>query len=211
MQNAPDTTVLNINPLVLTVDGFLSEAECLGLIEAASDRLQRATVTDGAVGSVSQNRTNSHCPLSPQDTPIVLQLLMKLGMALRIPMNQAEGPIALHYAEAEEFRPHSDGIQMNADAEKLAGFERDGGQRLFSAMVYLNSVEAGGATSFPELGVTVQPAPGRLLIFANTLAGSRDVTNLSIHAGEPVTSGEKWSVITWWRERPRDAENATAL
>jgi prolyl 4-hydroxylase len=204
MLDGPNTTVLNINPLVLTVDGFLSEAECLGLIKAAQGRLQRATVSDGAVGSVSQYRTNSHCSLTQQDAPIVLQMLMKIGMVLRIPMNRAEGPIALHYAEAEEFRPHSDGIQMNADADKLAAFERDGGQRLFSAMVYLNTVERGGGTGFPELGLSVQPEPGRLLIFANTLAGSREVTNLSIHAGEPVTAGEKWSVITWWRERPRD-------
>ncbi len=205
MLEGTNTTVLNINPLVLTVDGFLSDAECAGLIEAASGRLQRATVTDGAVGSVSQNRTNSHCPLTPDDTPIVLQLLMKLGILLRVPMDRAEGPIALHYAKAEEFKPHSDGIRMSADAEKLAAFERDGGQRLFSAMVYLNSVEAGGGTGFPELGLSVEPVPGRLLIFANTLAGSRDVTNLSIHGGEPVTVGEKWSVITWWRERARDA------
>ena len=123
-------------------------------------------------------------------------------------MDRAEGPIALHYAVAEEFRPHSDGIRMNADADRLSAFEQDGGQRLFSAMVYLNYVEAGGGTGFPEVGISVQPKPGRLLIFANTLAGSRDVTNLSIHAGEPVTSGEKWSVITWWRERPRQPEAA---
>ena len=205
MLEGANTTILNINPLVLTVDGFLSDAECDGLIKAASGRLQRATVTDGAVGSVSQNRTNSHCPLKPQDTPIVLQMLMKLGMLLRVPMDQAEGPIALHYAEAEEFRPHSDGIQMSADSDKLEAFEQDGGQRLFSAMVYLNTVEAGGGTGFPELGLSVEPVPGRLLIFANTLAGSRDVTNLSIHAGEPVTAGEKWSVITWWRERARSS------
>ena len=205
MISVPNTTVLNINPLVLTIDAFLSDAECSGLIQAANGRLQRATVTGGAVGSVSQNRTNSHCPLKPQDTPIVLQLLMKLGMVLRIPMDRAEGPIALHYAEAEEFRPHSDGIQMSADPSQIAAFDRQGGQRLFSAMVYLNDVEAGGGTAFPELGLSVQPVPGRLLIFANTLAGSRDVTNLSIHAGEPVTAGEKWSVITWWRERQGSA------
>ena len=62
---------------------------------------------------------------------------------------------------------------MNADADKLAAFERDGGQRLFSAMVYLNTVERGGGTGFPELGLSVQPEPGRLLIFANTFARSR--------------------------------------
>ena len=201
--------VLNINPLVMLVDRFLTDSECDGLIEAARGRLQRATVIDGEKGRVSQNRTNSHCPLGPDDSKLVLQLLMKLGMLLRIPMDRAEGPIALHYATAEEFKPHSDGIQLDVDPENLAAFDRDGGQRLFSTMVYLNSVDGGGGTAFPELGITVNPEPGRLLIFANTLAGSRDVTNLSIHAGAPVTKGEKWSVITWWRERPRDLSTVT--
>ena len=203
MLNAFDPKVLNLNPLVATIYGFMSRSECDGLIAAAEGRMTRATVTDGAKGKVSENRTNSHCPLGMQDTPLVAQMLMKIGIVLRMPIDRAEGPMILHYACAEEFKPHSDGIDLAVSAEQIAGFERNGGQRLFSTMLYLNEVEAGGGTGFPELGLSVAPVPGRLLIFANTLAGSRDMTNLAIHAGEPVEAGEKWAAITWWRERAR--------
>jgi len=195
--------ILNINPLIAVVDDFLSPAECTTLIQLAQGRLQRATVHDAdANGAVSENRTNAHCAAPPAEFPQVIPFLMKLGMLLRIPVQQAEGPMLLHYTEAQEFKPHSDGITLDSDPARIERFERAGGQRLFSTLAYLNDVEAGGGTGFPELGVSVAPKQGRLLIFANTMAGSRDMANLSIHAGEPVTAGEKWAAIAWWRENP---------
>ena len=136
-------------------------------------------------------------------------MLMKLGMLLRIPVHHAEGPMLLHYIEAQEFKPHADGITLDSDPARIERFERAGGQRLFSTLVYLNDVEEGGGTGFPELSVSVAARRGRLLIFANTMAGSRDMANLSIHAGEPVTAGAGPSrgrfrppPPAWCRRRP---------
>lgn len=196
-----DPRILNINPLITVIDGFLDARECDALIALAEGRLKRATVHgEQSSGAVSESRTNAHCAAPPSEFPQVVPLLMKLGMVLRMPLQQAEGPMLLHYTEAQEFKPHSDVITVDSDPERIARFERSGGQRLFSTIVYLNDVEAGGGTGFPELGVSVAPKQGRLLIFANTIAGSRDMSNLSIHAGEPVAAGEKWAAIAWWRE-----------
>ncbi|MEM7211031.1 MAG: 2OG-Fe(II) oxygenase [Pseudomonadota bacterium] len=195
--------ILNINPLIAVVDDFLSASECDALITLAQGRLRRATVHNAnSDGAVSQNRTNAHCSAPPGEFPQVIPLLMKLGMLLRIPMHHAEGPMLLHYTQAQEFKPHADGIMLDSNPERIERFQRAGGQRLFSTLAYLNDVEEGGGTGFPELGVSVAPKQGRLLIFANTMAGSRDMANLSIHAGEPVTAGEKWAAIAWWRENP---------
>lgn len=204
MLDHANTTALNLNPLVATVDGFLSVRECQTLIELGTGRLERATIDSVSKhGMVSESRTNAHCALDPLECPQILPFLMKLGIILRIPLQHAEGFMLLHYVEAQEFKPHSDGIALNMAPERLAQLERNGGQRLFSTLIYLNDVAEGGGTSFPELGITVSPRPGRLLVFSNTMAGTRDVTNLSIHAGEPVTAGEKWAAIAWWRENPR--------
>lgn len=204
MLDHANTTVLNLNPLVATVDGFLSASECQTLIDLGKGRLQRATVvSDQGQGKVSERRTNAHCALRPSECPQILPFLMKLGILLRMPMQHAEGFMLLHYVEAQEFKPHSDGIALDADPDRLAEFDRDGGQRLFSTLIYLNEVTAGGGTGFPELGLSVAPVQGRLLVFGNTMAGTRDVANLSVHAGEPVTAGEKWAAIAWWRENPR--------
>ncbi|MEM9060121.1 MAG: 2OG-Fe(II) oxygenase [Pseudomonadota bacterium] len=206
MLNHLDPKVVNVNPLIAVIDDFLSEDERQVLIDLGAGRLHRATVdSTSGQGMVSMTRTNAHCALPPAEFPQVFPMLMKLGLVLRMPVQHAEGPMLLHYVEAQEFKPHSDGIMLDAEPERVAQFRKNGGQRLFSTLVYLNNVESGGGTGFPELEISVAPKAGRLLIFANTMAGSCDVANLSMHAGEPVTAGEKWAAITWWRELPTHA------
>lgn len=194
--------VWNVNPLIVSVDGFLSGPECEAIIGLAAGRLQRATViTSEHQIEVSEKRTNSHCILPPRQHPPLAALCLKLGVLLRMPFANAEGVSVLHYLPGQEFVPHSDGFSLGRSPEYLAAMEAAGGQRLFTTICYLNDVEAGGATAFPELGPAITPQRGRLLIFANTLAGGRDVTGLANHAGTPVTAGEKWAATVWWRER----------
>ena len=193
--------LLNPNPLVATVDGFLSDSECGDLIDLARDGLRRSVVTGrDQEHQVSDIRTSSECLLHPAKHASVMGVLMKIGMALRMPVTHAEGLNVLNYQPGEAFSDHLDGKLLDVPSEAEARFRHEGGQRLFSTMIYLNTVAEGGATVFPKLGAKVSPAPGRLLIFANTLAGAREASELSLHAGEQVVDGEKWACIAWWRE-----------
>ena len=67
--------------------------------------------------------------------------------------------------------------------------------------MYLNAVEQGGATIFPELGMEVLPQKGSALYFEYTNSRSA-VDPRTLHGGAPVTGGEKWIVTKWMRERP---------
>lgn len=205
--------LLSANPLVAIADDFFSQGDCERLIGMARGKTARAGVgTDRAVLETSDQRTNFHASLNPVKIPEIRPVMQRFANAVSLPVSHGEGLSVLHYQAAEEFKPHVDGIWSGASAEAIAQFEADGGQRLFTAMVYLNRPDEGGATAFPELGIRVAPHPGRLLIFANTAAGSRDATERAIHAGEPVTSGEKWAAVSWWRERPfsmAQTENAS--
>lgn len=192
--------VLNANPLVAVVDDFASPDECAAVIEAARPRLKPATVSvDGVTSTRDESRTNSHIALKPGECMAVMPLCLKLSVLLRMPMNHGEGPSVLHYLPGQEFKAHRDAYDLDSVIE---GFEEKGGQRLFTTIVYLNRPEGGGATSFPNLNVGVEPEQGRLLVFANTAAGQRRASDLAFHAGEPVTAGEKWAMTYWWRERP---------
>lgn len=203
MLNSDAARVWNLNPLVATVDGFLSPAECEGVIGLARDRLRRAeVVTADSYSTVSDERTNSDCVVRPAKNPQLAALCLKLGALLRLPFPHAEGVSILHYAPGQEFRPHADGFNTAGSEAYVARMEATGGQRLFTTICYLNEVAGGGATDFPELGLSIAPARGRLLIFGNTMAGARDTTSLALHAGTPVTEGEKWAATVWWRERP---------
>jgi prolyl 4-hydroxylase len=63
--------------------------------------------------------------------------------------------------------------------------------------MYLNTPDGGGATAFPEIGLTVTALRGSAVYFAYDTG---DTT--SLHAGLPVTKGEKWIATKWLRERP---------
>lgn len=193
--------VLNLNPLVATVDGFATATECTAVIAAARDRLKRATTTlDGGFTAIEDDhRTNSYASLKPEACPALMALALKLSVLLRMPMDHAETAAVLHYLPGQRFGEHHDAFYLDMVVE---GFEESGGQRLFTTILYLNRPEAGGATSFPHLKIEVAPQPGRLLVFANTVAGQRHPSRLATHSGEPVTAGEKWALTFWWREAP---------
>ena len=76
-----------------------------------------------------------------------------------------------------------------------------GGQRLWTALVYLNDGFEGGETHFPRLDYSVKPRLGRLLVFQNTYRGSDIKHDLAEHAALPVISGEKYAFNLWFRER----------
>ena len=192
--------LVNANPLVVVMDDFASEAECTAVIETARPRLKRAMVTDDGVEEYeSAERTNTFTGVKLADCPALMGFCLKLSVLLRLPMSHAERPVVLNYQPGQEFKPHRDAFDIDNASSEL---EAHGGQRLFTAIVYLNRPEAGGATSFPEIKASVAPETGRLLVFANTMAGQRAATPLALHAGEPVTAGEKWATTFWWREGP---------
>jgi len=63
--------------------------------------------------------------------------------------------------------------------------------------MYLNTPEEGGGTGFPAVGLTVTAQRGSAVYFAYETG-----EQASLHAGLPVTRGEKWIATKWLRERP---------
>jgi prolyl 4-hydroxylase len=73
-----------------------------------------------------------------------------------------------------------------------------GGQRVGTLVMYLNTPEGGGATTFPEVGLEVAPVRGNAVFFSYTRAHPGTKT---LHGGAPVLAGEKWVATKWLRER----------
>lgn len=61
--------------------------------------------------------------------------------------------------------------------------------RQVSVIAYLNDVEKGGETVFPELGISVPPKAGTLILFPSFFT--------HMHKAEPPVSGDKFCVVTW--------------
>ena len=102
------------------------------------------------------------------------------------------------YEAGQEYREHCDWFDVNA-----AYWRKEiprGGQRSWTAMVFLNEVEAGGETEFRKLGIKIPPQPGALLLWNN--ATSQGYPNHeTLHAALPVERGVKYVITKWFRTR----------
>ena len=65
-------------------------------------------------------------------------------------------------------------------------------------MIYLDSVENGGATDFPRLNLSIAPEPGLLVAWNNMDRRGRPNPAL-LHAGLPVGAGAKFVITQWYR------------
>lgn len=181
---------------IYTLDDFLSPAQCSALmilIDAACNpsALFNAEAFQGY-------RTSDSCNLSPYE-PIVRHIDLALSGLLGIDPKHGESLQGQRYQEGQQFKPHADFFYI--DQPYWLDEKARGGQRTWTAMIYLDAPEAGGTTTFPHLGIQVQPKPGRLLAW-NNMVEDGSPNNWTIHEGCPVVKGVKHIVTKWYREQP---------
>lgn len=193
-------TQVSANPLVQVIDGFVSDTECAHIIGLCHGRLDTAMVSAVGEATTSDGRTGSVAWIKHDETPIVSQLVERVSELVGIPVDHAESLQVVHYAMSEEYKPHFDAYDM--DTEKGRQRTAKGGQRLVTALMYLNDVERGGGTLFPMLDMEIEAQPGRLVLFHDV--GDHTLGDMtrhphSLHGGSPVQAGEKWACNLWFR------------
>jgi len=167
-------------PFVETVDGVLSEAECLDLIA----RIEALGPSDAPITTTlgfeyrPDVRNNSRVIFDDPD------LAERLFSSIRSSIPKASNGMTAvganerlrcyRYEPGQYFAPHYDGSFARNDHEW---------SRL-TLMVYLNDVEEGGETRFPTLPLTVRPSRGQALIFDHGI----------LHESRPVRAGVKYAV-----------------
>ncbi|MES2298396.1 MAG: 2OG-Fe(II) oxygenase [Pseudomonadota bacterium] len=187
-------------PDIVLFSNLLSPSECEELIALSQRKLARSTTVNDASGveEVHANRTSAGTFFHLNESPFIATLDRRIAALMDMPVENGEGLQILNYQVGGEYKPHFDYFppELAGSAPHLAR----GGQRVATLIVYLNSVEAGGETIFPKLGVSVAPVQGSALYFAytNTLG---QVDPLTLHGGNPVASGEKWIATKWMRQR----------
>jgi prolyl 4-hydroxylase len=163
----------------------------------AKPHIKRAGVVLDEGFKPSEGRTGSNHWLKYDEDDVVKSIGERIADIVGLPLENAESMQIIHYGTEQEYRPHFDAFNLSlARGQKAAQW---GGQRLVTALVYLNKVEGGGATQFPKLGITVPASPGRMVIFHNTTEDISGPHPLSLHAGMPVEAGEKWAFNLWFR------------
>ena len=186
-------------PVFALLGNVLDPAECERLIELARPRLQASTVAaPGDSNAIVEHRSSDSMFFRLGETPLIAALDERISAIMNSPVDHGEGLQIIRYAVGAQVTPHFDFlIPSHGDNERSL---RRSGQRISTLIVYLNDVERGGETTFPEAGVTVCPLRGQAIYF-EYCNGANQLDPLSVHAGAPVLAGEKWALTKWMRQR----------
>lgn len=176
------------------VRGFLDPETCDALIELIDRNRRPSTIADDI--GVANYRTSETCDLDWRE-PAVAAVDEKISALLGLPPRSGEPIQGQRYAPGQEFKPHTDTFEPGGYDYYVHTAEL--GQRSWTAMVYLNKPEDGGATRFKLIGKTVQPETGKLLAWNNLLPDGRP-NPATLHQGMKVRRGTKYILTKWFRQ-----------
>jgi prolyl 4-hydroxylase len=193
--NAPmKLNLLHKSPPVLSIENYFTKEECEECKKVTmKDSFQVESATFSPLATSKRTSTSWFCHYAQMPT-----LLAKTNFRLGIPLKQMEEPQIVRYRTGEEFSWHYDEVpptQLD-----------NGGQRLATLLVYLNTVRRGGGTIFRDLvdaegnPLTVKPIQGSALLFFPAF-GDGQPDDRTLHKGE-VAHDEKWITQMWIHERP---------
>ena len=179
---------------LFVVHGFLARRECKRLVRTVDKRIGPSQLFRGT--EVDGFRTSSTHYFN-RDDPETLELERRIDGLLGLDHRFAEVTQGQRYLAGQQFKHHFDFFSL--DQPHWQQERRRGGQRSWTAMVYLNQPEAGGATDFPMLGLSVAPRLGTLLAWNNMDREGKPNAH-TLHAGTPVEAGSKYIVTQWYRQ-----------
>ena len=173
---------------------YLDPAQCQTLIDVIDANRRPSTLLSSSYDA--EFRTSESCDMdrwAPHIRPIDEAIAALLGIQPEF----GETMQGQRYAPGQQFRAHHDYFHESEDYWQRVRHE--GGQRTWTAMIYLNDVEEGGATWFPQAGVRFRPKRGLLLAW-NNMAPDGKANPATLHEGMPVERGVKYIITKWFRE-----------
>jgi len=196
----PPAELRHAQPRIQALPGLLSADECLYVVLKGLPLLRPARVVgvDGRA-AVDPMRSNDTAKFGLLEADAVLQSLdLRVCAALGQPASHGEGLALLRYQPGQQYLPHCDWIDPAREATQADLLRW--GQRIATAVVYLNDGFEGGHTAFPELGLAFRGNVGDAFTWDNVRPDGT-VEPRSLHAGRPPLSGVKFLLSKWMRDR----------
>jgi prolyl 4-hydroxylase len=209
-ENIPSMSLrlAHVSPPILMIDNFLTEQECLDVQRVVLANTGEEIPNNKNVVRVQSKRISQYALSTRTSTSwfcyykSIPTVLAKFQHLLGIPdLSLCEEPQIVQYQSGQEFSWHYDEIPT----AQLS----NGGQRLATILVYLNTVplENGGSTTFRDLTngatpLTVQPHMGTAVIFfPSNIHGQPD--DRTLHRSVPIVGDDisKWILQVWIHER----------
>ncbi|MEN7538394.1 2OG-Fe(II) oxygenase [Aurantiacibacter flavus] len=175
---------------------FFTADECVRLVRIIDKKIGPSTLFEGTQRDGFRTSSTHHFDAGD---PATRELEKRIDAATGIPHQHAETTQGQRYEAGQQFKHHYD--YFFASEPYWQQERRRGGQRTWTAMLFLNDVEEGGETDWPELGLSVKPEAGALLAW-NNMARDGTPNRNTLHAGTPVVKGVKYVITQWYRQDP---------
>eukprot|EP00040_Diaphanoeca_grandis_P030630 m.181481 g.181481 ORF g.181481 m.181481 type:complete len:409 (+) comp32068_c0_seq2:192-1418(+) len=189
--------VIALEPKAFIIKNFLSDFEADYIIDQARPKLGVSAVGHGDDARVAKQRTSKSAWLHRGHSDVLDAIYVRMGVMTNVPdaavdARNVESINVLHYGVGAEYTPHFD---WGADGKVSS--------RFISSLLYLNTPEGGGETTFPRavgadgnVNIKVKAVKGQAMWFYDLLDdGNAD--EMSLHSGAPVLAGEKWIAPLW--------------
>ena len=200
---APEPRVLSPSPRILAVSGLVPPELCDWIVGQAGGKLVRAELYDPNTGQPmpgTETRLNRIANFNLAETHLAnLFVQARMAAVVGAPLQMLEAFAVLNYAPNEEYGEHVDYLDPAIPAYAAELAQR--GQRVATGLLYLNDDYEGGETAFPKLGISFKGGKGDALVFFNADGAGRPDPR-TVHAGRTPTSGQKWLLSQFFRNRP---------
>jgi len=177
------------------VKDVLTPEECKYIIDKATPMFKRSAVV-GAVGP-DASRT-SQTAWIPKADPVAQKVFTKALEFIGKTLEECEDLQVVKYEPGTYYREHHDSCCDGSQG--CLDFEKEGGQRVATLLVYLNSDFTDGETHFPKLDLKLKADPGSAILFRPLGSDEAKCHPKALHAGLPISSGVKYVCNAWVRE-----------
>jgi prolyl 4-hydroxylase len=133
-----------------------------------------------------------------KDDPIAKKIITKVCAIDGYSIEQSEDIQVVKYEPNGYYKEHHDSCCDNN--EICRKFNKDG-PRVLTMIIYLNNDFEGGETKFPNIDKKYTPEKYSGLLFYPMNKNGDKCHDNSLHAGMPVTSGQKYIANVWIREK----------
>jgi prolyl 4-hydroxylase len=176
------------------IKNLLSKEECDKIIQYSNDKLIDSEVVSGKDIKIR----NSKQTWIKKDDVMIKDIIDRIVKQVGHNLENAEDLQVVRYGPDQYYNEHHDSCCDENGACKE--FIKRGGQRILTVLIYLNEGFTDGETYFKNLNLKIKPNVGDAIVFHPLAKDSNKCHPHALHAGLPVTKGQKWIANLWFRE-----------
>ena len=191
-------TISENGPRIQVYEHFLSDEECEYIINLGVEKgLSRSMVASEK--NVQSNVRTSYGVFLTDPDPVLRSIEERIALWAKIPVENGEPYYLLRYEVGQEYKPHYD--YFDPSIKGMENYLGAAGQRIATALLYLETPDEGGETIFPNAKppLSVKAVRGTAVLFWS-LTPDNKLDTTSLHGSVPVLEGIKYCCTKWVRE-----------